>query len=163
MLYLIRIMQDRGMKLKEIGGYLSLFRLDHEAVRDIKEIIEEDKKYKEEILFKKGITPEIKDYLLKNVPLKLLKLRNLVITRLEKFNKIISLKAYSELDSKDITEIIIKNSKDLDSFNLIQDKLDSPTIYLDDIDNAEISVIYEKPFNRNVLFTKNNKSEVINI
>jgi len=165
MLYLIRIMQDQGMKLKEIGGYLSLFKLDYEAIRDIKEIIDEDKRYREEILFKEGITPEIKDYLLKNVPLKLLKLRNLTITRLEKFKRIIELKAYSHLDCKKITEIIIENSKDQKAFYKIQDKLDSPTIdiNIDDVNDPLIQVEYSEPFNRNVLFSKNNKSEVINI
>ncbi|MBA7492313.1 hypothetical protein ES702_02863 [subsurface metagenome] len=159
-LYLIRVLQDHGIKLKEIKGYLSLFKLDHKAVRDIKDIIEEDRIYKENILFKEGITPEVKEYLLKEVPLKLLNLRNLTITRLEKFNKIIKLRAYAELDYKKITEIIIENSKDQKAFNRIQKILDSPPIYLDDIDNAEISVIYEKPFNINVLFKKD-KIEVI--
>ncbi len=162
MLYLIRILQDQGMKLKEIGGYLSLFKLDYEAIRDIKEIIEEDKKYREEILFKEGITPEIKTYLLKEVPLKLLNIRKLTITRLEKFNRIIELRAYSELDYKGIAEIIIKNSKDLESFNKTQDRLQNPTIDID-IEDSQIRVSYKEPFNRLVLFSKNNKVEIINI
>ncbi|MBA7493079.1 hypothetical protein ES702_03634 [subsurface metagenome] len=161
-LYLIRILQDQGMKLNEIGGYLSLFKLDYEEIRDIKEIIDEDKRYKEEILFKEGITSEIKAYLLSEVPLKLLNLRNLTITRLEKFNKIIELRAYSELDCKEVAEIIIKNSKDLDSFNKIQDHLQNPTINID-IEDAQIRVEYKEPFKKIVLFTKNNKIEVINI
>lgn len=163
MLYLIRVLQDQGMKLLEIGGYLSLFKLDHEEIRDIKEIIDEDKRYKEEILFKEGITPEVKAYLLKEVPLKLLRLKNLAISRLEKFNKIIALKSYAELDYKDITEIIIRKSKNLDSFNQIQEQLDSPTIdiNIDDIEDPQILVEYKEPFNKIVLFTKN-KSEVIN-
>jgi len=163
MLYLIRVLQDQGMKLKEIGGYLSLFKLGYEEIRDIKEIIDEDKKYKEEILFKEGITPEIKVYLLKEVPLKLLNLRNLTITKLEKFKKIIGLRAYAELDYKIISEIIIRKSTDLDSFNQIQDSLDSPTIdiNIDDIEDPQILVSYNEPFNKIVLFTKN-KSEVIN-
>lgn len=45
-------MRDQGIKLKELRGYLSLFALDHEAIRDIKDILEEDKRYRENILFK---------------------------------------------------------------------------------------------------------------
>lgn len=162
MLYAIRVLQDQGMKLKEIRGYLSLFALGREAIRDIKDIIEEDMSYRENIIFKEGITPKIKEYLLKEVPLKLLRLKKLKITRLEKFKKIIELKAYSELDYKDITEIIIRNSKDLNSFNKIQDILDNPIIDIN-IENEEeafISVLYEEPFNINVLF-KENEIEII--
>lgn len=163
MLYLIRIMQDQGMQLKEIKKYLDLFALDHKAIKNIKEIIDEDKRYKEEILFKEGITPEIKEYLLKEVPLKLLRLKNLTITRLEKFEKVISLRAYSELDHIEITNRIIKESKNLDSFNLAQKNLDSPTINIniDDIEDPQIQVNYKKPFFKIVLFTRN-KIEVIN-
>jgi len=54
------------------------------------------------------------------VPLKLLKLRKLTITRKEKLYKIIELRAYAELDYKEITDISIKNSKNLEAFNKIQ-------------------------------------------
>jgi len=163
MLYLIRVMQDQGMKLKELRGYLSLFRLNREAVIDIKDLINEDNIQKKELLFSNGITPETRDLMLKKIPLKLLNQRALKITKLEKFNKIIGLRAYAELDYKDITEIIIRKSKDLDSFNQIQDSLDSPTIdiNIDDIEDPQILVEYKEPFNKIVLFSKN-KSEVIN-
>lgn len=162
MLYLIRVLQDQGMKLKEIRGFLSLLELNYEAIRDIKDIIEEDKKYREDILFKEGITPEVKQYILKEVPLKFMRLKKLKITRLEKFNKIIELRAYAELDYKEITDLIIRKSKDLDSFNQIQDSLDSPTIDIDidDIEDAQILVSYDEPFNKSVKFSKN-KIEVI--
>ena len=163
LLYLIRVMRDRNMILKELRGYLSLFRLDREAIRDIKDIIEEDAIQKRELLFSNGITPETRELMLKKIPLKLLNQRALKITRFEKFNKIIGLRAYAELDYKDITEIIIRKSKDLDSFNQIQDSLDSPTIdiNIDDIEDPQILVEYGEPFNKIVLFSKN-KSEVIN-
>jgi len=163
MLYLIRVMQDQGMKLKELKGYLSLFRLDREAIRDIEDIINEDAIQKKELLFSNGITPETRNLMLKKIPLKLLNQRALKITKLEKFKKIIGLRAYAELDYKDITEIIIRKSKDLDSFNQIQDSLDSPTISIniDDIEDPLIQVEYSEPFNKIVAFTKN-KSEVIN-
>lgn len=98
LLYLIRVMQDHGMQLKEIRGYLRLLELDHITIKYIKDILEEDKRYREDILFKEGITPDIKHFILKNVPLKLLKLRKLTIIRKEKLYKIIELRAYTELD-----------------------------------------------------------------
>ncbi|MBA7670133.1 hypothetical protein ES703_78276 [subsurface metagenome] len=163
MLYLIRVMQDQGMKLKELKGYLSLFRLDREAIRDIEDIINEDAIQKKELLFSNGITPETRNLMLKKIPLKLLNQRALKITRFEKFKKIIGLRAYAELDYKNITEIIIRKSKDLDSFNQIQDSLDSPTIdiNIDDVNDPLIQVEYSEPFNKIVAFTKN-KSEIIN-
>ncbi|MBA7620086.1 hypothetical protein ES703_27429 [subsurface metagenome] len=65
MLYLIRIMQDQGMKLGEIKTYLNLLNLDIKVLKEIKEIIKGDKRYRENILLEEGITPEIKAYILK--------------------------------------------------------------------------------------------------
>lgn len=65
MLYLIRIMQDQGMKLGEIKTYLNLLNLDIKALKEIKEITKGDKRYRENILLEEGITPEIKAYILK--------------------------------------------------------------------------------------------------
>lgn len=163
MLYLIRMMQDRGMQLKEIRGYLRLLELDHEAIIDIKKIIEEDERYREDILFKEGITPEIKDYILENVPLKLLKLRKLKITRKEKLYKIIELRAYAELDYKEITNLI-KNSNNLEALNKIEKALEDPEIpEIDDknLDIPEIKVIYKEPVNKEVVFKKDGLIEVI--
>lgn len=77
-----------------------MLELNYKAIKDIKDILGEDKRYIEDILFKEGITPGIKDFILKNVPLKLLKLKKLTITRKEKLYKIIELRAYAELDYK---------------------------------------------------------------
>lgn len=65
MFYLIRIMQYQGMKLGEIKTYLNLLNLDIKALKEIKEIIKGDKRYRENILFEEGITPEIKAHILK--------------------------------------------------------------------------------------------------
>lgn len=170
MIYLIKFMKDRRMKLRDIRSYLDLLELNLEAVRDIKDIIEDDRRHRENILFKEGITPEIKDYLLKEIPLKLLDLKKLTITRFERLKQIITLRAYAELDQKEITEIINRNSKDLDSINKIQEILDSPGVETnidkldltkeDSIKEVYISVRYGKPFYKTVLF-KENKVEVI--
>lgn len=170
MIYLIKFMKDRRMKLRDIRSYLDLLELNLEAVRDIKDIIEDDRRHRENILFKEGITPEIKDYLLKEIPLKLLDLKKLTITRFERLKQIITLRAYAELDQKEITEIINRNSKDLDSINKIQEILDSPGVETnidkldltkeDSIKEVYISVRYGKPFYKTVLF-KENKIEVI--
>lgn len=173
MIYLIKFMKERRMKLREIRSYLDLLELNLEAVRDIKDIIEDDRRHRENILFKEGITPEIKDYLLKEIPLKLLDLKKLTITRFERLKQIITLRAYAELDQKEITEIIIRNSKDLDSINKInkiEEILNSPGVETnidkidltnkDSIKEAYISVRYGEPFYKTVLF-KEGQIEVI--
>ncbi|MGB3346668.1 MAG: hypothetical protein WBA71_05415 [Candidatus Humimicrobiia bacterium] len=159
MIYLIGIMQDQGMKLGEIKTYLNLLDLDIKALKEIKEITKGDKRCRENILFEEGITPGIKAYIFKNVLLKLLK--KLKITSLEKFNKIIELKAYAELDYKEITDLIIKNSKNLEAFNKIQKILEDPEIDIN-LDIPEIKVIYKEPINKEVVFKKDSLIEVIN-
>jgi len=170
MIYLIHTLKTKGFKLKEIKIYLDLLMLDFEALRDIRDIIESDKRSKKNILFEKGITPEVREYMLKEIPLKLLNLKNLQITRWEKFEQIIELRAYAELNYKQLTKTIIENSKDLSSFNKIQEILDSPGVETnidkidltkeDSIKEAYISVRYGEPFYKTVLF-KENKIEVI--
>jgi len=170
MIYLIKFMKDRRMKLRDIRSYLDLLELNLEAVRDIKDIIEDDRRHRENILFKEGITPEIKDYLLKEIPLKLLNLKKFTITRFERLKQIIIQRAYAELDQKEITEIISRNSKDLDSINKIQENIDPPGVETnidkldltkeDSIKEAYISVRYGEPFYKTVLF-KENQIEVI--
>ena len=167
LIYLIKVMGDRRVKLKDIKTYLDLLSLNFESVRDIKDIIEEDKRYRENMLFKEGITPETKDYLLKEIPLKLLDLKKFKITNFERLKRIIKLRAYAELDYKEITKLIIENSKE---FNKIQEILDSPGVETnidkidltnkDSIKEAYISVRYAEPFYITVLF-KENQIEVI--
>lgn len=53
------------MKLREIKKYLNLLNLDIKALKEIKEIFEGDKRYRENIQFEEGITTDIKAYILK--------------------------------------------------------------------------------------------------
>jgi len=153
--YLVKICVSKGLRLKDIAEYLRLLeKLDHEAIREIKNIIEEDKRYREGILFNEGITAKTKDFILENVPLQVLRLKNLTITRKEKLFKIISLRAHAELDYKEISNTIVRNSKDLKEFNKIQEILDSPIIdiNIENVEEAFISVRYDEPFKNHVLF-----------
>jgi len=170
LIYLIHTLKTKGFKLKEIKIYLDLLKLSLEAVRDIKDIIDDDKRFKQNILFREGVTQEVREYMLKEIPLKLLNLKNLQITRYEKFEQIIRLRAYAELNYKQLTKTIIENSKDLSSFNKIQEILDSPGVETnidkidltkeDSIKEAYISVRYGEPFYKTVLF-KEGQIEVI--
>jgi len=170
LIYLIHTLKTKGFKLKEIKIYLDLLKVDFEALRDIRDIIDSDKRFKQNILFREGVTPETREYMLKEIPLKLLNLKNLKITRWEKFQQVIKLRAYAELDCKEISEIIIRNSKDLKAFNKIQKNLSYPGVDTnidkidltnkDSIKEAYISVRYGEPFYKTVLF-KENQIEVI--
>lgn len=110
LLYVIQDLKETGYKLtlKEIKYYLDLLKLDKKSIEEIEKIKREDTDYKKDILFTIGITPKQKEYLLNNIPLKLLNYKKL-ITRLDIFKRVVSLRAYAELDQEEITKIITNN------------------------------------------------------
>jgi len=153
MFYLIDVLKNQGFGLMEIKRYLDLTKLDsRETLNKIRDIMKEDS----ELI-------EIKNQVCEEDYKKILKLYNLrkslKMSECEKFKRVIELRAYAEMDYKEITNILIKSFKDIKNKNdldKIQDNLDNPgiEINIDDPEKAYISVTYKEPFNKTVLFTK---------
>ncbi len=178
LLYVIKNLKETGyrLKLKEIRYYMDLLKLDNESTEEIEKIKREDIEYRKDILFSLGITPEQKEYLLDNIPLKLLNCKKL-ITRLDIFKRVVGLRAFAELDQGEITKVItsdinsgpeinrqnmldeiIKKSK-LKSLEFkysrqIDDILDNPVIQINlKNDVVSLSATYADPINRLVCFS----------
>lgn len=107
LLYIIQNLKETGYRLtlKKIKYYLDLLKLDEKSTGEIEKIKREDTEYRKDILFSLGITPKQKDYLLDNIPLKLLNYKKL-ITRLDIFKRVVGLRAFAEIDQDEITKII---------------------------------------------------------
>ncbi|MBA7583991.1 hypothetical protein ES708_25943 [subsurface metagenome] len=178
LLYVIKNLKETGyrLKLREIRYYLDLLKLDNESTREIEKIKRENAEYRKDILFSIGITPEQKEYLLDNIPLKLLNCKKL-ITRLDIFKRVVGLRAFAELDQGEITKVItsdINSRPEINRQNMldeiikkgklkslefkysrsIDDILDNPKISIN-LKNATapISAEYLDPVNRLVCFS----------
>jgi DNA-binding transcriptional MerR regulator len=151
-IYLIESLKDRGFTLGEIKEYLDLLKLDN--IEKIKSLKTEYDMFKKQIGIYQGITNDIRETILNEVPLRLLNLKNFKITRYEKLKSVIELRAYAELDYRELTDKIIEFTKDKDikTLNKIGDILDKPEIEIN-TDKPEITVTYKKPLNKKVIFT----------
>lgn len=160
LIYLIETLKNEGYELIEIKKYLDLIKLNSvEVLNKIKWLIDQDRIYKEKIIYKEGISPKTKAFLLKEIIL------NPKITGYGKLEKVISLKAYSEIDRLEIARLILENSQNLKAVDDLQEKLENPEIKTNidkldlneknAIDRAYISVKYDDPFNIDVLFKRN--------
>ena len=168
-LYVIQNLKNKGykIKLKEMKYWLDLLNLNEKSIEEIKEIQEEDSEFNRNIMFSLGIELYDKDYLLNRIPLKLFDYEKL-ITRLDIFKRVASLRAYIELDQEEITKIyddsgtVTKVQYGI-SFTKspIDDILDNPKININ-LDIPEIKVIYEKPVSKEVVFKKDGLIKVIN-
>jgi DNA-binding transcriptional MerR regulator len=165
-LHLIRVLQDRGIKLSTIKKYMDLIKLDsEESLKEIKRMIKEHDDINSEI----GTDLEIKNLLSEDSYKKILQFKRFKQSLTEYeifFNGFIELRAYAELDYNKLPDILtenlkkVRNQNDLDK---IQNNLDNPDIEIniDVPEKAHILVTYKEPFNMNVLFTRN-KIEVLN-
>jgi len=167
-LYVIQDLKSEGykIKLKKIKYWLDLFNLSENDVEKIRKMQREDMEYNRDILFSIGITPEQKKDLLNNYPLKLFDYKKL-ITQLDIFKKVVSFKAYVELNQKEITKIYVDSGTVTKvqygiSFTKspIDDILDNPKIDIN-LDIPEIRVSYSDPVNKEVVFKKDGLIKVI--
>jgi DNA-binding transcriptional MerR regulator len=159
-LHLIRVLQDQGIKLSTIKKYMDLIKLDsEESLKEIKRMIKEYEDINSEI----GTDLEIKNLLSEDSYKKILKFKRFKqsLTEYERFNKFIELRAYAEIDCNELSTILtenLKNVKNQEDLNKIQDNLDNPKIEIKELDNIEkayILVSYKEPFNIDVMFKKN--------
>jgi len=157
LLYMIDVLQKQGFQLSEIKEYLDLTEL--KDINRLKAILEEDRKFNEEMYFLIGIDKEIKDYLIKNVPLNLIN-QEKILTKLDYLKKVIELRAYAELNYKEITNLIISNADKIIAKDKIIDSvfynvLDNPEISINlRNEAAQISVLYKDPINKKVMFSE---------
>lgn len=162
LLYLIENLQKQGYQLAEIKDYLDLIKLND--IEKIKNILREHRKFEEEMLLLIGIDKEIKEYIIKNVPLNLFNYEK-ILTKLDHLKKVIQLRAYAELDYRELTSIIIANAdkiiiKGNVTKSIFNDILDNPDIEIN-IDTQEIKVIYPAPVNKQIIFKQAGLVEVI--
>lgn len=154
-LYFINQLQGQGFQLIEIKEYLDLIKLND--ITQIQNILEEDTGFNEEMPFLLGIDKKIKEYLIENVPINLFDYKK-ILTRLDYLERAVKLRAYAELDYKELTEIIVKNTKIIKKGSkfesIFNDILDNPGIEIN-LDIPEIKVIYKEPVSKTVIFKQN--------
>jgi len=160
------IMFSLGIKLKKAKYWVDLFNLSENDVEEIKKMQREDMEYNRDVLFSIGITPEQKKDLLNNVPLKLLDYEKL-ITRLDIFKRVAILRAYIELDQKEITKIYVDSGTVTKvqygipfTKSPIDDILYNPEIDIN-LGIPEIRVNYSDPVSKEVVFKKDGLIKVI--
>ncbi|RXG62622.1 hypothetical protein ES695_21160 [Candidatus Atribacteria bacterium 1244-E10-H5-B2] len=155
--YLIEVLQKQEMKLKTIKKYADL--LEFNNIEIIQNMIEKQNRALAEIDHRLDIGQNQKQILDKEsfdriLSFKLLQ-RSLLRNEFFEFNRFIELRAYAELDYKEVTEAIIKyvNSTAFDITKL-NDTLDFPDIKINLKSTViPITVKYSEPINRLICFS----------
>ena len=155
--YLIEVLQDQGMKLKTIKKYADL--LEFKNIEILKNMIEKYNRALAEIdnrldTGQNQKKPLDKESFGRILNFRLLQ-RSLIRNEFVEFKRFVELRAYAELDYKELTEVIIKyvNSTTFDITKL-NDTLDFPDIKINLKSTVvPITVKYSEPINRLICFS----------
>ncbi len=159
MFYLIKTLQDQEMKLKTIKKYMDL--LGFKNIEILKNMIEKHNRVLAEIDNRLDTGQNQKQTLDKKSFNRILNFRllqrSLVRNEFFEFNRFLELRAYVEIDYRELAEVIIKyvNSTAFD-IEKLNDTIDFPEIKIN-LENkiVPISVKYADPLNYLVCFSSN--------